>query len=175
MRTVSTTLSLILVMLITVTCRTLKTSESVSTRVDSTVSSHVKAKSDVHTVVIDKSQFSEIAHSQDTSNEVITEVMFSAPDSIGRQHVIKTTTIERNAGKRKSNILLSQKNLKQHFDSIGINDYKYRANVKSGSNIERSEIVKKKTPLWVWLPVGIVAVGLVLLAYLVLKRFRLVK
>lgn len=175
MRAVSLTLSLILVMLIAVTCRTVKISESISTKFDSEIVSDTKAKSEVHTDLTDKSKLVDSSTSQDTTSEVIIETEFSAPDSTGRQHVVKTRTTERNSGKRKVNSVIGQKNISQRSDSTGTTINKSKASVKSESEVNRSETVKRKTPLWVWLPVGIVAVGLVVLAYLVLKRYGLVK
>lgn len=175
MRAVSLTLSLILVMLIAVTCRTVKISESISTKVDSSIAADIKAKSEVNSDLSDKSKLVGNSISQDTTSEVITETEFSAPDSTGRQHVVKTRTTERNSGKRKVNSVIGQKNVTQHSDSTGTTIDKSKASVKAESVVNRSETVKKKTPLWVWLPIGIVAVGLVVLAYLVLKRFGLVK
>lgn len=175
MRAVSLTLSLILVMLIAVTCRTVKTSESISTKVDSAITSDTKTKSEVHTDLTDKSKLTDNSASQDTTSEVITEVEFSAPDSRRKQHILKTKTTERNSGKRTVNSVIDHKNISQHTDSSGTTIDKDRANVKSEVDFDRSEIVSKRTPLWVWLPIGIIAVGLVVLAYLVLKRFGLVK
>lgn len=175
MRAVSLTLSLILVMLIAVTCRTVKISESISTKVDSSIAADIKAKSEVNSDLSDKSKLVGNSISQDTTSEVITETEFSAPDSAGKQHILKTKTTERNSGKRKVNSVIGQKNVTQHSDSTGTTINKSKASVKAETVVNRSETVKKKTPLWVWLPVGIVAVGLVVLAYLVLKRFGLVK
>lgn len=175
MRAVSLTLSLILVMLIVVTCRTVKTSESISTKFDSEIASDTKTKSEVHTDFTDKSKLVDSSTSQDTTSEVITETEFSAPDSAGKQHILKTKTTERNSGKRKVNSVIDHKNISQFTDSSGTTVDKGRANVKSEADIDRSETVRKRTPIWVWLPVGIVAVGLVVLVYLALKRYGLVK
>lgn len=175
MRAVSLTLSLALVMLVAVTCRTVKTSESITTKVDSAIASDTKTKSEVHTDFTDKSKLVDSSTNQDTTSEIITETEFSAPDSAGKQHILKTKTTERNSGKRKVNSVIDYKNISQHTDSFGTTVDKSRANVKSEADIDRSETVRKRTPIWVWLPVGIVAVGLVVLAYLVLKRFGLVK
>lgn len=175
MRAVSLTLSIILLMLIAVTCRTVKTSESISTKVDSSTVADIKTKSEVRTDLTDKSKLVDSSTSQDTCSEVITETEFSAPDSAGKQHILKTKTTERNSGKHKVNSVIDHKNISQFTDSSGTTVDKGRANVKSEADIDRSETVRKRTPIWVWLPVGIVAVGLVVLAYLVLKRFGLVK
>lgn len=175
MRAVSLTLSLILVMLIAVTCRTVKTSESISAKFDSEIASDTKTKSEVHTDLMDKSKLVDSSTSQDTCSEIITETEFSAPDSAGKQHILKTKTTERNSGKRTVSNTSDQKNISQHADSCGTAIDKSKANINSESQTDRLETVKKRTPLWVWLPIGIVAVGLVVLAYFILKRFGLVK
>lgn len=175
MRVLSLTLSLTLIMLIVATCRTVKTSESISTKVDSSTAADIKIKSEVNTNLTDKSKVFDSSTSHDTLSEVVTETEFSAPDSSGKQHVLKTKTTARNSGKRNINKITEQKNIYTRAKiSEDIVDKSKTATITE-SDIESSKTVKKKTPVWIWLPGGIVALGLIVLAYLILKRFGLVK
>ena len=175
MRVLSLTISLTLIMLIAATCRTVKTSESISTKVDSSTAADIKIKSEVNADLTDKSKFVENFTSHETCSEVVNETEFSAPDSSGKQHILKTKTIVRNSGRRNINKITEKKNVYTRAQSSEEMADKSKTATITESDIERTETVKKKTPLWILLSVGIVALGLIVLAYLILKRIGLVK
>ena len=108
-------------------------------------------------------------------NETILTIKWSEPDSTWQQFPVETTLKIRNSSKKeKSNSEVEKTgNEKTEGDTERIEQQseKSETDIKT---VEKSE-TKKATPEWViWVAV-IVAIGFLVIVYLILKRYKIVK
>lgn len=166
---------IVCLLLLLVGCKTTKQSTAEKTKEDTHISLNVSTEKTMNhqekttTIRADETQVDE------TIVETIHETTWSEPDSTGKQHPTKTSTTKR------------EKQAKTTTDSNVKTENQADTNIKE-ENTDKSKLTtdnttkktddtktESNTPAWVvWVAV-IGSLGAVLLAYLILKRFKIVK
>jgi len=168
----------ILLLIIAVTafsCRSVRTSESITKTTDSTARTNITAAVTDSCTSADSSKLVDNSVTADSTSEVTTEVEFTPPDSVGHQYPTKVTITEKKSGKiTKKNIIRQSGNKQESAKVATVKDNSTTVKAESEQSKEK-ETTKQKTPAWVWITSAVISIGLVFLAYLVLKKFRLVK
>ena len=166
---------IILMLFVAFGCRTVKVNEHVKTESDSKITNNIKQSSDVHKETTDNSKENQTTSYSDTTHKVVTETYYSKPDSSGKQAIVKTVTTEINSGKKVNQQHTKQANTTEKIDSTGTKIDKSKLNNKASTEQSKVTTTKKTTPTWIWLSSAILSVGIVILAYFMLKRFYLIK
>lgn len=168
-------LTIAVLLIFAVSCRTVKTGEKITSSTDSSVHTEAKTESSVHQQSSLKNNITDNSVTSVNSSTVKTETEYSKPDSTGAQHPTKVTVTKTEVGNLTKNDVKTNIQINQKADSTGVNNSKSEVNQSEDKSSEATKAKKAKTPLWIWLPIAIISVGLVVLAYLFLKRFGLVK
>lgn len=154
-------------------CRTSKvvTSEDVASKTSSVVdvskASTAKAVEKDSTSKVDKSVVDE------ETTRTTTTTKYSQPDSSGKQYPVEQTVSQEKTN-RKTNSNITEKTGKSSEVASSTNESnksKLDANAKTSSD---SKTKTKPPAAFTWMVI-IISLGLVVLAYFVLKRFRVVK
>lgn len=151
------------------------------------VSKEASTVSEVKTEI--KTDVSEVANSESKTNTAVNTIVsyndsevvaediiiteFSQPDTAGKQYVIKTTKIQRS--KTKQNKLFKTDTKQQIIDALKSESKTDKSTQKINENTtkESKTITNTKTPGWVY-PVSILIVlGLLILVYMLLKRYKI--
>lgn len=131
------------------------------------------ATAEMQTAVMEQKNISEqvTESKQDNSvieiaeNENIIITNFSLPDSSGRQHIITITKIQRHkATANKINIVSEQETVKTDQTQTTAN---IQAKVLEASKTET------KTPMWVIVGIVVLGIGILVIVYLILKRYKI--
>ena len=168
-------LSSVVMALLFVQCIATKKTDNLNSKVDSSASANTHREVSDNSTLTNKSTIADNSITQDTTAETITTITYSKPDSTGKQYVESLTTVDRHTGTRKSINKNTSIDTAAQLD-IDINeDTESKANKTGQFEFESSQTLKTKTPIWVWISAGLISIGLIVLAYLVLKRYKLVK
>lgn len=168
-------LSSVVMALLFVQCIATKKTENLKSNVDSSASINTHRELSDNSTLINKSTIADNSITQDTTAETITTIIYSKPDSTGRQYVESLTTVDRHRGTRKSANRNTAIDTTTQLDIDIDEDTESKANKNEQLEFESSQSLKTKTPLWIWISAGLISIGLIALAYLVLKRYKLVK
>lgn len=168
-------LLIILILVTAFSCRTVKVNEHSKVSVDTAIKNDIKQSSDVHKETSNTSNQSQNTTYTDTTHKVVIETYYSKPDSTGKQAIVKTVKTEIDSGKKLNKQDVNQNHSSQKIDSTGNKIDKSKINNKSKTENSKQTTTKRTTPTWIWLSSAILSVGLVILAYFILKRFYLIK
>jgi hypothetical protein len=165
----------LLIPLFLISCRSIEIAQKSKVLVDSlsqTQSQQIRTQdvsAETTSTSIDNSILSDSIYVKTTITE------YSRPDSTGHQYIERTTTTERTCGNKKlihtktEIINNSQLNSKESKSDIT------HGEVKKASFVDKETVSKSKTPTWMIIASSILSVGLLVLVYLILKRFKIVK
>ena len=107
-------------------------------------------------------------------DEVVEETTWSAPDSNGTQHPVKTTKTHRHTGSTKQNNVQTTSGSETHAaEQSDIND---NTKTKTGTDEQTDSETTTKigTPAWVvWIIIGIFAVILIVVL-VILRHYRII-
>lgn len=128
---------------------------------------------------IDKTIAAEnVVNKSTTADSVVTntiDVIWSKPDSTGKQYPEKTTyRNETRTNKTKADVA-TNKQTKANVTSKAENTDNSSTKNKEASNKEETTITKATTPTWIIIGSAILSLGLLVLLYFVLRRFWLVR
>ena len=168
-------LSSVAITLLFTQCVATRKTESLKAKVDSSAALNIHKNLSDNSTLINNSTAVGNSVTQDTTAETIITVTYSKPDSTGKQHIETLTTVERNKGARKNNNTTTTISQSKQLDIDIEEDSKVKVSKREQSEACSSQSVKTKTPLWVWTSAALISIGLIVLAYLVLKRYRIVK
>ena len=119
-----------------------------------------------------------VTNKSTTADSVVTntiDVIWSKPDSTGKQYPEKTTyRNETRTNKTKADVA-TNKQTKANVTSRAENTDNSSTKNKEASNKEETTITKATTPTWLIIGSAILSLGLLVLLYFVLRRFWLVK
>jgi len=99
-------------------------------------------------------------------NEHVTVIIFSPPDSSGKQHITSIMEIQRNK------MLSGKQNIVEEKETIK----------QVESTTQKTETVKvaekskteTKTPGWLWVVAGVLSVGVVVIIIWILRRYKII-
>jgi hypothetical protein len=164
-------LILIVFMLISSGCRSLKGNVKAATTVAEGTEVHAQDKKSTTTIDSSSTDMNHRSISTDSSQSTTTEVWFSKPDSSGIQHIERIKITETGSIKKINN----ESRLKTDDRSLHSEDQSNKSDFKSEINTQKQEKVATKQESVTKWPMIILAIGLIVLAYFVLKRFRILK
>jgi hypothetical protein len=150
-----------------------------TTKTATTENLKVVEQNDIHETTTAKTEVTEketISMSVDALTTIIERIIntrYSQPDTAGNQHITETTTTEREITIDKASKADTQKTTQ--IEQV-IEDEKTDNSSKNiDKKTETKTTIKSKTPAWVIIAVSILSIGVILLLYFVLKRFKLIK
>lgn len=162
----------LIVGLILTACKTTKQATTLSetkTEQQNNITENIQEETKINTELNTQLTVSD----SETVVENIVVFEFSQPDSVGKQYIVKTTTINRN--KIIQNRLSTIDNSKQTTEAKKNEQKTDNTSIKTNENTKKqtTTVTKTKTPGWVY-PVSIlIALGLLFLIYLLLKRYKI--
>ncbi len=164
----------VLVMFMLSGCKTTKTATEAKNETKTEQKNDVTTTSEQEQSVSKTTKTDERLAENDTLEETITETLWSAPDSTGKQFPTKTTTTERKRHRDSkgessttTNENKDERNVNQTIDKSQVDE-----NIKTESEIKTTE--KTRTPAWVTWGVIFIIFALLVVGLAVLKRFRLI-
>lgn len=162
---------LILFMLISSGCRSIKENVKASTIVAEGIENHDQDSKSITSIDSSTTKANQQSITSDSSHSTITEVWFSKPDSLGIQHIERMRITETGSVKKTNTDIKTKTDNRSRQEEKQLS----KSDFKSERTAENSEkIVTKQDPVTKW-PMIILAIGLIVLAYFVLKRFRILK
>jgi hypothetical protein len=162
------TLSLFLLLMLS-GCKTAKTAISSESNIQKDSTSVVDTKIQVENVDSTSQQLNKQTASVDSSQTKITDIFFSKPDSTGKQYIERITTTDIS---RVNSILTNMASSTMTNTSAKVKvDKKAKTQVKSTAKTKADTVIKE-TPVTKW-PLLILAVGILIGGYFILKRFKL--
>jgi hypothetical protein len=108
-------------------------------------------------------------------DETIVSTEWSEPDSTGKQYPKTTTSTTRHKRSGKKRILASEKDTSVNKDKTSENNSAIRQKSDYKSEVDEKKEVKSRTPEWIIVGVLACVAGLMVIIYLILKRFGIVK
>ena len=150
-----------------------------TTKIATTENVKVVEQKDIHETATVKTETTEketITISVDALTTIIERIVntkYSQPDTAGKQHITETTTTERNITTEKTGKadVQAEKQAKQLKESEKTDNSSKNIDKKT----ETKTLTKSKTPAWIIVTMVILSMGVLVLLYFVLKRFKLIK
>jgi hypothetical protein len=143
-------LFIMLIALITFSCRTMKQTSTIKDEVKTVANLDIKQSIDAKSTVDSSSITLDKSVTNSLVSEIITITNLSKPDSIGKQYPVQTTVINRTTDNKKVGDLKTESKINSTNEKKStIND---KSNSKSDSistNINTEES-KTKTPAWIY-------------------------
>ena len=106
--------------------------------------------------------------------ERIITVKLSAPDSLNNQHPIELTTTEREIKKGKTVKYDSNRNSEQVSSIAAKKTDNTKESIREETEKTDKTVVKKTTPGWAWAVVVIFSIGVLIIVFLFLKKYRII-
>lgn len=161
--------------MIVCSCKTVKQSEQTKTDAKTELNANVKTETESNQAVETKTVATDKGITTNNTNTKITITDFSAPDSNGKQHATRKTVIEQTENNKKIS------NVKTEAESKGAVETNTKSADKSKVKTAKNQATtvqkstKIETPGWVYVVGSILSLGILLLIWFVLKRFKIVK
>lgn len=158
-------------MLISAGCRSTK--EVVKTTATLQESTEIKANDQKKISQIDSSSIEnkQSSTTKDSSFKKVTDIWFSKPDSLGNQHIERMTITD--SGNVKQTFIESSDKKRTTSNKKEDSKHETIAEFKTTENGKQVQVTKLE-PVAKW-PIIIFSLGLIVLAYFVLKRFKILK
>lgn len=168
-------------------CRTTKTSVDHKATSNTEINASEQVKLDISTqkgeTTLEEKNLN-VTSTGETDTEVdetITNTKWSAPDSLGNQHIIEQTQINRNTktkAKAKTATTEEEKKQKEETESTQDNstlEADYNLNAEDATETQETTSSKSESPAWMnWLIICVIAAALIVVL-LVLKRYNIIK
>ena len=170
--------SMIALMLLTalcaVSCKTVKnaqqTASSQRVELNNDLTQHASSETDVQT----SHQSSDTSTTETEVDEVIEETTWSAPDSTGTQHPVKTTKTNRHTSSGKKNNIQTNDNSTAHAVSQSDVNDNSKVTAEQDEKTSSKNSTKTSTPAWViWIIIGIFAV-IAIVVLVILRHYRII-
>lgn len=165
---------MLLIALCVTSCKTTQLSQST----DCTQQIEQKTDLEQQTHSEEQTQVSEQSSDLSTTNteidETIEETTWSAPDSTGAQHPVKTTTTKRTTHSGKQNNIQSSANQSTNsVEDVSTNDNS-KQTISTNEQSDTNQKTKVQTPSWVIvLIIGIILIVLIVIL-VILKHYRVI-
>lgn len=159
----------LLLMLICFACKTVKTATNTAIRSDSIVITDKAVKVDEAKKLDQISTVRDQSKIVDVTSEIITEILWSVPDSIGGQYVVKRTTTVRTRNASKALDVTQQETTKTAQSKVGTSSDKTKSRTEHKADATGSTQTKVSTPgfiSWGGILIVVAAFGFV---YMLLK------
>jgi len=153
-----------------------KMSQFFSRRVEKTnieQKSDIKETSSVRTDNRTVEKLTELTELSLDVSEKIVIVKWSAPDSSGRQFPLETTNISRHGTAGKKTTMEKEQEQKEITEREESKEDKSTVNAESEIETVEKAKTKPAMPAWVTWTAVILSAGIILLIYLILKRYRI--
>lgn len=159
--------------LVLFSCRTVKTAEREAYKVDSTAQTASKATVETQSTTVDSTALTDNSTEEDSTYEVTTTVELSKPDSAGIQYPTRVITKEQTHGRKRQAAVTYRRNGSSQTASNSTEAKQSNTHLKKQGNSDKT--ISKKPPAWTLVAATLLCVGVLVLLYLVLRRFRLLK
>jgi hypothetical protein len=160
---------------VTYSCKTTKNSVKETTKAQTYVANDVKQTSEATGKTSTSENVTDKTTSADSIVVNVVDVVWSKPDSSGKQYPEKTTyRNEIHTQKTKADVA-TNKQINAEESNKAENIDKSKANSNVLTDKKETEKTAVKTPAWVYAAAAVVSLGLLVLLYFVLRRFGLIK
>jgi cobalamin biosynthesis Mg chelatase CobN len=164
-----------LIAMLLLSCKTTKTTlnEQSTTKIEQATTSEQTTKTEATTEAAAKVTDQSTADTNEVGET--TTVLYAAPDSTGTQHIVSVTTTKYKKGSSVKSNVVAENGTKTNIEQT--TKQSDQSNIKATNEVQKATTTKteKNTPAWVIWAVVICCIGLVVLVYLILKRFKIVK
>ena len=167
-------LALLLVLAVLLfSCKTTRYNIKETTKTETSVQKDIREESTVKETVLTAENIASLTEELTSIIERIITVKLSAPDSLLNQYPVEVTTTEREYTKQRVESTKARKDESTNVES----KVQKTDNSTETSKTESVKIDKTKTtlatPAWVIVGVVILCVGVLVLVYFILKRYRI--
>lgn len=161
--------------MIVCSCKTVKQSEQTKTDAKTELNANVKTEAESKQAVETKMVATDKGITTNNTNTKTTITDFSAPDSNGKQHATRKTVIEQTENNKKISDAKTEAESKQTGETNikSVDKSTGKTTLKQAITVQKS--TKMATPGWVYVVGSILSLGIMVLIWFVLKRFKIVK
>lgn len=164
----------LLIMLFLTACKSTRTVSSVDIKTDSLEKMDVTSK--VESTVEAEKEVTVSDHSiiNNALNETITDLLWSAPDSSGKQHIVRETITVRSGNTIKSSNVTKIENNKesQKTESMVVDKTKKRSTIKTDVDVKQK--TKIKSPVAFTAGILIIVSSVIVFVFLFLKSKKII-
>lgn len=162
----------LLLLLMCLACKTVKTTSNTKISSDSIVKTNIAAKVDETQHNEQLSAFRDQSQVSDETSETITEILWTAPDSIGKQYILKKTTTIRTRNARKAVDVTQQETSKKSHNTVSAFSDKTNSSTQRKAVATGMTKTKVSTPGFITWGVFSMVVAALAFVYFFLKSKR---